>query len=241
MKSALLVGIPFELFEYLRDQLLTCGTQSLYSLTATDGIRCFVQQNIHLLLLDLRGVQANSRTSLIHSLRHTKFAPILTLIDDNELEARAQMFDLGADCCLPGSTPPLLIWKSAFSLIRRYTAYNHYEQPEGIESAAFQVGDVYIDPLRRIVEVSGKCVSLRPREFALLLYFMSNPQIVLTAEQICDKAWGVEGSYGRGVGQPIGELRKAIEPDPSNPTYIETVYGVGYRFTGHASESCDSL
>ena len=81
-------------------------------------------------------------------------------------------------------------------------------------------------------------MELRPREFALLLYFMRNPGIVLTAEQICDRAWGNEGSYGQGVSGPVALLRKAIEADPEHPVYIETIWRVGYRFTAHKSETC---
>lgn len=100
-------------------------------------------------------------------------------------------------------------------------------------------GDFFIDPARRIVEVCGRLVNLRPREFSLLLYFMRNPHIVLTSEQICEHAWGMEGSYNQGVAHPIRLLRKAIEPDPPKPIYIETVHRVGYRFTACKVETCD--
>lgn len=99
--------------------------------------------------------------------------------------------------------------------------------------------DIYIDPARRKVEVRGQPVSLRPREFSLLLYFMRNPKIVLTSEQICEHAWEMEGSYNQGVSGPISILRKAIEADKSNPRYIRTVPGVGYRFTAYSDETCD--
>ena len=90
-----------------------------------------------------------------------------------------------------------------------------------------------------MVKVRGQPVNLRPREFSLLLYFMRNINIVLTAEQICEHAWGMEGSYNRGVSGPIAILRKMIEPDTANPRYIETVSRIGYRFTAYHSEICD--
>lgn len=114
----------------------------------------------------------------------------------------------------------------AYAQLRRYTEYNHYSDPGKAEIASFQVGDIFIDPARRIVEVRGQLVSLRPREFSLLLYFMRNPNIVLTSEQICEQAWGMEGSYNQGVSGPIAILRKSIEPDKSQPHYIKTVSGV---------------
>lgn len=57
---------------------------------------------------------------------------------------------------------------------------------------------------------------------------------VLTAEQICEHAWGME--YTQPVDRAIHELRKQIEPDPAYPRYIKTVYRVGYRFTAYRSE-----
>lgn len=73
----------------------------------------------------------------------------------------------------------------------------------------------------------------------MLLYFMRNPDIVLTSEQICSQAWGMEGSYDHGVAQPIRLLRQAIEPDPGNPIYIKTIYRLGYYFSSNIVETCD--
>lgn len=87
------------------------------------------------------------------------------------------------------------------------------------------------------MNVCGRSVNLRPREFSLLLYFMRNPNIVLTADQICEHAWGIE--YAQPVGQSIYDLRQQIESNPNKPCYIETVYRVGYRFTAYSSGICD--
>lgn len=122
------------------------------------------------------------------------------------------------------------------SVLYNYTEYNHYHEPE---TAPFQQGDMDIDPCRRLVWVCGQEKRLRPREFNLLLYFMQNPNVVLTAEQICEHAWGVDGNYSRGISQPIHLLRQAIEPDPANPIYIKTLHRVGYYFTANNVEICD--
>ena len=123
--------------------------------------------------------------------------------------------------------------------LRRYTEYNHYTGPGSIEVSPFGVGDIFIDPPRRIVEVRGQRVDLKRREFSLLLYFMRNPNIVLSSEQICEHAWGMTSGYDHGVAHPIYLLRKHIEPDPDSPTYIQTVHRSGYRFTPNYVETCD--
>ena len=145
----------------------------------------------------------------------------------------------GADICVSGKWPYSIIADLAYAQLRRYTEYNHNSTSGETEISAFQKGDIYIDPARRKVEVRGRPVSLRPREFSLLLYFMRNPDIVLTSEQICEHAWGMEGIYNQGVSHPVRLLRQIIEPDPLKPVYIETVYRVGYRFTAYHSETCD--
>ena len=149
------------------------------------------------------------------------------------------MVQLGADICVSDKHPHSVLADLTLAQLRRYTEYNHYRTPGDIVSAAFHVGDIFIDPARRTVKVLGQPISLRPREFSLLLFFMQNLDIVLTSEQICEHAWGIEAGYIRGVSQPIYLLRQAIEPDPLNPIYIETVYRAGYRFMAKKAETCD--
>jgi len=68
---------------------------------------------------------------------------------------------------------------------------------------------------------------------------MRNPNIVLSSEQICEHAWGMTHGYDSGVAHPIYLLRKHIEPNPEEPTYIQTVHRSGYRFTPNYVETCD--
>lgn len=63
--------------------------------------------------------------------------------------------------------------------------------------------------------------------------------LIAGLQQICEHAWEMEGSYNRGVSGPIALLRKGIEPDISNPCYIETIPRIGYRFTAYRDETCD--
>lgn len=114
-----------------------------------------------------------------------------------------------------------------------------YDDPRVGEASSFTLGDITIDPSRRTVKVRRHDVSLRPREFDLLLLFMRNPDHVFSAEEICERAWKIEGGYNRGVSQPIYLLRQAVELDPNNPTHIRTVYRMGYRFTPNYVETCD--
>ena len=195
-------------------------------------------QKYQLLIVDLDYLRSITQTEWLGKIRHISFIPVIILSDTPEEDAQGAV-EFGADMCLCAKWSYPAIAALVFAQLRRYTQYNHYDEPHNAEAAPFRVGDIFIDPARRIVDVCSRSVKLRPREFLLLLYFMRNPGIVLTSEQICEHAWGMEGSYNQGVAHPIRLLRQAIEPDPVNPVYIETVHRVGYRFTAHNSETCD--
>lgn len=99
-----------------------------------------------------------------------------------------ELVNLGADMCISGKQSCPMIAELAYAQLRRYTEYNFYNNPASVKTAPFRVGDIYIDPARQTAEVCGRSVNLRRREFSLLLYFMRNPNIVLTAGQICEHA-----------------------------------------------------
>lgn len=167
------------------------------------------------------------------------YAPVVVLMELYDIETAREALQSGADLCLETGWPADLAMDHIMAQFRRHTSYSRHDNRSGRDTEDFQVGDIYIDPLRYVVRVKGRSVKLRRREFLLLHYFMRNPRIVLSTEQICDHAWGNEGSYANGVSGPIAILRKAIEPDPTHPVYIQTVKSMGYCFTGIHVETCD--
>ena len=85
---------------------------------------------------------------------------------------------------------------------------------------------------RRVIQ-DGKEVNLTRLEYSTLVFLASNPGIVLTRSQIFEAVWNMDSdSCHSSVGNVICNLRKKIEPDSKNPTYIKTVLGVGYKFDG---------
>lgn len=233
--EALFVGIAYDLFAYLRDLLAEHGIMATYAIGITEGIRLFARQPYHLLFLELNEEHGESSAQLVTALRRARAAPILLLTGTENEESIMKMVRCGVDICVPNAFPPFLIEAYILSMIRRYTDYN---RQDSIGDMPMQRGDISIDPLGRTVEVRGRAVALRPREFALLYYFMRHPNIVLSAGQICAGAWGLEEGYGGDVSGPVSILRRAIEPNPQEPVYIETVHQFGYRFTAHAVGTC---
>ena len=95
-----------------------------------------------------------------------------------------------------------------------------------------QHGDLTLDSETRDVRKSGSLVSLTAREFDLLWFLASHPRRVFSREHLMSRVWGYEPAYDTGtVTVHIRRLRAKIEDDAARPRHIETVWGVGYRFS----------
>jgi two-component system KDP operon response regulator KdpE len=159
-------------------------------------------------------------------LRAISQVPILILSVKGEERAKVEALDIGADDYI---TKP---FGCAELLARVRAALRRAAMPAiGDSIKVLEAGDFRVDLETRTVLACGRVVRLTPKEFDLLTFFMRNAGKVLTHRKLLSAVWG--GSYTE---QPeylrvfIGNLRKKIEPDPSNPRYILTEHWVGYRF-----------
>jgi DNA-binding response OmpR family regulator len=95
-------------------------------------------------------------------------------------------------------------------------------------------GDLSLDRQARRAYVGSEEPRLTPKAVALLEYLMTHPDELLTRDRLLDAVWGWDYPTGtRTVDTRIAELRRALDDDPTQPRYIETVPGQGYRFVGH--------
>jgi DNA-binding response OmpR family regulator len=100
------------------------------------------------------------------------------------------------------------------------------------------VGDIWLDPKAHEVRVHGKPVELPPKEFELLRLLMANAGTVLPTNYLLDAVWGDDfGGAVQVLYVHIGWLREHIEQDPRRPRYIQTVRGVGYKFSTGESDT----
>jgi len=98
-------------------------------------------------------------------------------------------------------------------------------------AARIEAGELSIDVERHQARVAGRPVELTAKEFELLVYFARSPGRVFTRTQLLDQVWGYSHSgYEHTVNSHINRLRSKIERDPANPDFIQTVWGVGYKF-----------
>jgi two-component system, OmpR family, response regulator ResD len=150
--------------------------------------------------------------------------PIILLTARGEESDRITGLRLGADDYVVKPFSPAELVARIDAVLRRV------DVPAG-EQAAIKVGDLLIDPPGRQVLVDGEEAQLTGREFDLLLFFVTHPGQVFSRTQLMDAVWQYSFYTDTStVTVHIRRLRSKIEADPAKPRYLETVWGIGYRF-----------
>jgi DNA-binding response OmpR family regulator len=163
---------------------------------------------------------------VLRTIREISQVPVIMLTAKGEENDKVKGLELGADDYVTKPFSPRELVSRVKAVLRRGSTFE--EDDEGM----IEVDDrLKIDFSRREVWVEGELVKLRPTEYRLLYHLVQNAGWVLTHDQILTKVWGYEyRDEPHYVRLYINYLRKKIEEDPSNPQYIQTERGVGYRF-----------
>ncbi|MGZ8435176.1 MAG: response regulator [Candidatus Binatia bacterium] len=188
-----------------------------------------------LVILDLMmpGMSGLEVCRVLRGQDETAKLPILMLTAKAGEADRVLGLELGADDYLAKPFSPRELVARVRAILRRA---NGAGQTETLP--AYQKGDLKIDFATYEVAVRGKPIKLTLKEFELLKFLVQNPSRVLNRDQLLDRVWGGETFVTpRTVDVHIRRLRKAIEKDDSNPKWILTLRGVGYKFDEKALES----
>lgn len=189
----------------------------------------------NLVILDLM-MPGMSGLEVCRTLRgqdETAKLPILMLTAKAGEADRVLGLELGADDYLAKPFSPRELVARVRAILRRANGAGQTETPP-----AYQKGGLKIDFATYEVSVRGKPVKLTLKEFELLKFLVQNPNRVLNRDQLLDRVWGGETFVTpRTVDVHIRRLRKAIEKDDSQPKWILTLRGVGYKFDEKALES----
>lgn len=214
-----------------RDYLEANGYVTRIELNGQDGLKAALNEDFSCVIVDIM-LPGMDGFEICRRIRKEKDVPIIIATAKKEDIDKIRGLGLGADDYIVKPFSPS-------ELVARVTAHiNRYERLISKNGDAAQekndtieIGGLRIEKLARRAYVDGKEILLANKEFDILLFLASNPNVVFSRDQLFDRIWGVD-SFGETstVTVHINKLREKIEKDMTKPQYIETVWGAGYRF-----------
>lgn len=211
----------------VRDYLEQAG---FFVFTAYDGetaLHTIRRERPALVVLDLMLPDRDGWdiTRIIRADETLKRTPIIMLTARSDDTDKIVGLELGADDYVTKPFNPREVVARVRSVLRRLTQVDDFWSEK-----VLHCGDVWLNLATREVECCHGTVALTPTEYKLLRALMAHPSYVMTRADLIEKAFGYTYDItDRTLDNHIRNLRKKIEPDPNNPTYIQTIYGVGYR------------
>ena len=193
-----------------------------------EALEVLRDNEIHLILMDIMMPVMDGMTAMA-KIRETSNVPIILLTAKSEDADKILGLNVGADDYITKPFNVLELKARVRALLRRSGASAAPEQG----GALLKSGTLTLDPERRAAWRAGEEIDLTVKEFDLLELLMRNPGKVYSREALLNTVWGYDyQGEERTVDVHIRRLREKLEPDPANPTFIVTKWGVGYYLKG---------
>ncbi len=223
-KKILVVDDKAELRMLLKSYLAQEGFEVAQAGDGQEALFVARREKPDLIILDLMMPEMGGY-DFMRSYRRNSDVPIIVLTAKLEENDKVLGLELGADDYVTKPFSPRELTARVRAVLRRL-------DKQVVEQDILRVAEITLDRLSRFVDIAGRPVELTPSEFDLLATMMAAPGRVFSRLELLERLQGTayEG-YERTIDVHVRNLRTKIEPDPSSPQYIETVYGVGYRFT----------
>jgi DNA-binding response OmpR family regulator len=227
MKRILIIEDDTVIAEVQKDYLEASGFSVDIASSGDKGLEMALNGSYDLILLDVM-LPHTDGFEICRQVRKVQNIPILMVSAKKEDVDKIRGLGMGADDYI---IKPF----SLGELVARVKAHlSRFERLVGSverKTEEIRIRGIVIDKGSRKVFINGKEVMLTSKEYDLLLLFVTHPNQVFSKEQIFERIWGMD-SFGdmATVTVHVSKLREKIELDPSNPQYIQTTWGVGYRF-----------
>jgi two-component system alkaline phosphatase synthesis response regulator PhoP len=221
-KKILVVDDEPQIVQIVKAYLEKAGFRVVTAADGRQAVSIFAREKPDLMILDLN-MPGMDGLDVCRAIRRESDIPVLMLTARVEETDRLIGLELGADDYVIKPFSPREVVARVRAILRRAGAAA--PQPEVI-----LIGDLRIDLGQHTVERLGISIDLTPTEFDILVVLARQPKRVFTRLQIMEQAQGsaFEG-YERTIDAHIKNLRVKLEPNPKKPTYIQTVFGVGYK------------
>lgn len=227
MKRILIVEDEKSIAELERDYLEINGFTADIAYAGDEGLRLALSEEYDFILLDVMLPNIDG-FEVCKTIRKTKDVPIMLVTAKKEDIDKIRAFGLGADdYVVKPFSPNELIARIKAHLARYERLMAKHREPVNSD---IYIRGLHIDRSDRRVFVNNKETIFTTKEFDVLAFLASNPNQVFSKDHLFERIWGYD-SMGEisTVTVHIRKIREKIETDPSNPEYIETVWGAGYR------------
>ena len=224
----LVVDDEVDIVDFIDDYLTGEGYEVI---KAYDGVEALdkIRQNLpDLVVLDVM-LPGLDGFEVCKQMRTESTVPILMVTAKDTDVDKIVGLEIGADDYMPKPFNPRELVARVKAILRR-TYRQDYQSHS--QTVTLKHKDLSIDAERRMATIGHRQLELTMKEFDLLLFLMRNPGHVYSRDHLLDYVWGQDSFVGaRTVDVHIRRLREQIETDASQPQYIKTVWGVGYKFT----------
>ena len=223
-QKILVVDDELDIVKVVRAYLEQSGFRVI---TASDGqqaLAMFRHEQPDLIVLDLNLPKMDG-LDVCRTIRRESNVPIIMLTARVEETDRLIGLEIGADDYIVKPFSPREVVARVRTVLRRST-------PPAEQPSSITVGALTIDPIKHEVQLHNRAIDLTPSEFNILLAMASQPGRAFSRMDLLDAAQGeaYEG-YERSIDVHIKNLRQKLGDEPRSPTYVLTVYGVGYKFS----------
>ncbi len=222
-KKILVVDDEPQIVKVLQAYLEKDGFQVLTAFDGLAALKTIEREKFDFIILDLN-LPGMDGLDICREVRRDSNVPILMLTARVEEVDKLIGLELGADDYVVKPFSPREVVARIRTIMRRVN-------PANAKSEIIRAGNLSIDLDQHTVNLADKLIELTPTEFEILVALARNPKRVFSRLQIMEQAQGdaFEG-YERTIDAHIKNLRIKLEPDPKHPVYIQTVFGLGYKF-----------
>ena len=227
--SILLIDDETAITENLAPFLSRSGFEVTVASNGEEALQKVAECHPDLLVLDVLMPRLDGREVLRQLRKGGNWTPILLLTQVGEASERAMALEEGADDYLNKPFDPHELVARIRAVLRRARP----GQPPLSAASGLVCGKLVFDRISRRLWLDETELALTPKSVMLLEYMMTHPDELVSRERLLDVVWGWDYPVGtRAVDTRVAELRRALNDDPAQPHYIETIPGQGYRFVG---------
>ena len=227
MKKVLVIEDDKAISDLIEIHLIDLNCQITKAFDGENGLKLALENNFDLIVLDLMLPKLDGLEICKEVRKQEIYTPILMLTAKSEEFDKVLGLEFGADDYLTKPFGVREFIARVKAIFRRIQAL----QKETANDSDIIIGDLTIEIAKRRVLLNGERIELTPKEFDLLYLLASHPGTTYTREQLLNILWGYQyNGYEHTVNSHINRLRTKIEKNLSDPKYILTSWGVGYRF-----------